>query len=926
MAETKDTSADAILDNLFKTIGGAENGEEDEGSAESEVDSSEDQDKSEEDNEQDSKSSSKRHRRKEKKKSKKKKKKKHRHRDEDERDKKRQILRSEELIQRKSRPMSPPRRSSAGDYRREHYHTDDHNRRDDRRRDRDDHHRRQDRSNGHYRDDRRPRDDDHYLQDRRHEERPRKRHREEDVFWDSKWEAGELQREAEAKERRGKHYLDRRRDREPKPVPRSSKKSRSLTPESDELKRLKEMKAITSLVVKDSEKYVAEPADPSEFEWNNKTKMWRRKEAVVEDNVEPAKNESLGDFDAELKRRMEEQVEEGKRRPDSNQEDSKPGSHQTLTTDEIEEIRKKREKFKKEKEEKEEGEVASDDEKEKSEKRSSSKHRQQSSSRDHNRHSRSYEREQSYDKRDRRRDDRDRERRRDDRQRDDRDRERRRDDRHRDDRYDRRRSPTRSRYDDYRSSSRHFYKDYRDRHRSRSRSRERRRSNDFRSSRAEIDKAKLLAIARKNAVKLLNSDNLMGMDHDRLLAIKSGGQSLAQLTMFCRELARKGITDEFSDDEIINRPFDSDEDNNDSNLHHPFQVKERAIPNPFTMGEDRALELSQLTPQAKLAARSHRMIEFPVSSGNAHRVKEVVKPEDKEESPPAKEAKAEVDPMPDDDDLVNEKPPEDGVAKTNFSNPLGVIMFGGAVDPKSVDETLIGETKEDSEEAKPKALTFVPAETTSENSEKTDKVFEAVAGPSKEIGDIVTQRLSAMKKLSSNPNDPEALREMYEAQKEMSSWAESKNKPGQFTGHTGAKVLSKAELELGVQAWAKQEQFTRAPKVQGGFGEFMLRKMGWSDGEGLGKDRSGDVDPLTLDIKMDKKGLLAAEEAIYKRKKGNVLTMTGVDLSGKHPVTALMELSTRRRWGAPSFVQAFECGPPHKKQYIFKVSCDNNSW
>ena len=136
-------------------------------------------------------------------------------------------------------------------------------------------------------------------------------------------------------------------------------------------------------------------------------------------------------------------------------------------------------------------------------------------------------------------------------------------------------------------------------------------------------------------------------------------------------------------------------------------------------------------------------------------------------------------------------------------------------------------------------------------------------------------------------------------------------------------VLSKAELELGVQAWAKQEQFTKAPKVQGGFGEFMLKKMGWSQGEGLGKDRTGDVDPLTLDIKMDKKGLVAAEEAIIRRR-GKVLTMTGVDLSGKHPVTALMELSTRRRWGAPSFVQAFECGPPHKKQYVFKVNYVSN--
>ena len=33
----------------------------------------------------------------------------------------------------------------------------------------------------------------------------------------------------------------------------------------------------------------------------------------------------------------------------------------------------------------------------------------------------------------------------------------------------------------------------------------------------------------------------MGMDHDRLIAIKSGGQSLRQLTDFCREIAAKGM-------------------------------------------------------------------------------------------------------------------------------------------------------------------------------------------------------------------------------------------------------------------------------------------------------------------------------------------------------------------------------------------------
>ena len=40
----------------------------------------------------------------------------------------------------------------------------------------------------------------------------------------------------------------------------------------------------------------------------------------------------------------------------------------------------------------------------------------------------------------------------------------------------------------------------------------------------------------------------------------------------------------------------------------------------------------------------------------------------------------------------------------------------------------------------------------------------------------------------------------------------------------------------------------------------MLKKMGWEEGEGLGRHKQGEADPLTLDIKFDKKGLAAAEE------------------------------------------------------------------
>ena len=56
---------------------------------------------------------------------------------------------------------------------------------------------------------------------------------------------------------------------------------------------------------------------------------------------------------------------------------------------------------------------------------------------------------------------------------------------------------------------------------------------------------------------------------------------------------------------------------------------------------------------------------------------------------------------------------------------------------------------------------------------------------------------------------------------------------------------------------------------------------------------------------MDKKGLMAAEEDLKKRRKGgdDVISMTGCkDLSHKHPVSALMELSTKRMFKNYTFI------------------------
>ena len=64
------------------------------------------------------------------------------------------------------------------------------------------------------------------------------------------------------------------------------------------------------------------------------------------------------------------------------------------------------------------------------------------------------------------------------------------------------------------------------------------------------------------------------------------------------------------------------------------------------------------------------------------------------------------------------------------------------------------------------------------------------------------------------------------------------------------------------------------------------------------------------------------EEQLMRNKKGwkDVVTLTGCkDLSKKHPISALIELSTKRKWGNPIYDKVFECGQPHNRQYIFKV-------
>lgn len=180
--------------------------------------------------------------------------------------------------------------------------------------------------------------------------------------------------------------------------------------------------------------------------------------------------------------------------------------------------------------------------------------------------------------------------------------------------------------------------------------------------------------------------------------------------------------------------------------------------------------------------------------------------------------------------------------------------------------------------------------------------------------------------------DSEALKMMYNSQKEMTSWASSKHLPGQFIGSTGVNVLKPNELHSGPQVWARRDQLTSSKPVTGGMGMHLLQKMGWKPGEGLGREKNGSLQPLLLDVKLDKRGLVAQEDAGGRKqqpgKKRAAINQQQAqqNLEEKHPVCLLNELTSKRKWTPPLYTLVNEKGPSHSKMFLFAVQVNGQSF
>ncbi|XP_039433855.1 protein Son [Culex pipiens pallens] len=489
-------------------------------------------------------------------------------------------------------------------------------------------------------------------------------------------------------------------------------------------------------------------------------------------------------------------------------------------------------------------------------------------------------------------------------------------------------------YDFYQKKYNSFYASYRDEERSRKRKRSEDRAGDrYRKSRSksrsrspQFDKQKLLEIARKNAITMLKKGTLpgvQGLDKESkeklIMKMKSSGKTIDELTNFCKKISEKENLNELSS--VSSEDSDHDADGGSKAFHHPFQLKDHG---PIVMNIKNSVPLQPKSAEQTKAL----LLQYPVSSGAQHRKMEnewvpVEPPTQAGPLVPLSRPEKATPKIPITASFVPQAEKQQP-AYTPVNPPPGISPAlcqpgpSSAPIPPSIDI--------------PNAL---PAPPPSSNPIADAALLPEVfpsnpEGNKLDVSTIISNRLNAMRKLQDNPADAEAIKLLYNTQKDMSAWASSKFTPGQFLGSTGAQVLTPRELAEGYQPWVTKDSMKQTAPVTGGMGMHLLQKMGWVPGEGLGKEKNGSLEPLLLDVKLDKRGLVASAEEHQRQIQIQVqqqhngrgrprFTNVKINVDGKHPVSILGEYASKRKWNPPRYDLVHESGPGHAKNFVFKV-------
>ncbi|XP_059049948.1 protein Son [Achroia grisella] len=440
------------------------------------------------------------------------------------------------------------------------------------------------------------------------------------------------------------------------------------------------------------------------------------------------------------------------------------------------------------------------------------------------------------------------------------------------------------------------------RHRSSPRHRTRRSRSPSGVKLADSEKKRLLEVARRNAINMLKNGAVPAgaaalPPHTRnqvMAAIQSGGKSVDELTDFCKHLSKKEALGELSS--VSSNDDDMSENEDTLAFHHPFLVKEKA---PIVMNIRGGAPLPIKTSTLPVANKDELRLQFPVSSGSQHREKAS---EWVPVSPPKKDMQVAK---------LNSKPAATktiaaitaSTTETTKSGPLALPAPPVVETPAYMKSFTTGSQ-----------LSSVPSALPAPGPQAYPPSIE---GAKIDVASIVSQKIAMIRK--------------EQEENELSStcgfgWSSKDSTLGQFTGSTGAQILTPRELASGIQAWAKKDQLVRAAPVEGGMGMHLLQKMGWTPGQGLGKEGTGTLQPLLLEVKLDTRGLQSKEEIGNRPNKGmkphrqtRGRGPAPLIAGGKHPVSLLGEYCSKQKLGPPEYNLCFECGPDHKKNFLFKV-------
>ncbi|KAI1278696.1 Protein SON [Halotydeus destructor] len=311
---------------------------------------------------------------------------------------------------------------------------------------------------------------------------------------------------------------------------------------------------------------------------------------------------------------------------------------------------------------------------------------------------------------------------------------------------------------------------------------------------------------------------------------------------------------------------------------HPFALKERKDI------QIKIRNLPQIQARSAKEVQSELRSEFPVSSGNMHKHKQLEWKEVEQPGPLA------LMPPP------MAPPPKTKKARTQEYPP----PF--APPPEAEQPTTSGSTADS--EVQPSKQTM-------------------------DIGSIMAARISAMRVLEQDPQNAVALKQMEQANEMMTQWSTLQVMPGQFTGNTGVNLLTPDQLQGDRPAWTKGNEFRQAVALNGGIGKHLLLKMGWAEGTGLGRNNDGILEPIMPSLKLDTKGLKSEEEdKPTKSLPLQLATPPGI-VAGSlpvikhHPVAMLQEYCMKNKILIPEYIMVEESGPPHRPIFVMKVNVKN---